>query len=63
MRDDKAKRGNMAWTQIWLVATGVLGFIFAHLFSLNHVRELFGKQLNMGKVPGREAPAPAPANA
>lgn len=41
--------------------SGLLGFIFAHLFSLNHVRELFGKQLNMGKVPGREAPAAAPA--
>src|SRR6185369_1056171 len=23
-----AKRGNMAWTQIWLVATGALGLVF-----------------------------------
>ncbi|WP_166039060.1 SapC family protein [Sphingosinicella sp. YJ22] len=43
--------------------SGVLGFIFAHLFSLNHVRELFGKQHSLGKVPGREAPAPAPIDA
>lgn len=43
--------------------SGLLGFIYAHLFSLNHVRELFGKQLALGKVAGREAPAPAPADA
>ena len=43
--------------------SGLLGFIFAHLFSLNQVRELFGRQLALGKVPGREAPAPEPANA
>ncbi|MDB5667583.1 MAG: multidrug transporter [Alphaproteobacteria bacterium] len=43
--------------------SGLLGFIFAHLFSLNHVRELFGRQLALGKIAGREAPAPAPANA
>ena len=43
--------------------SGVLGFIFAHLFSLNHVRDVFGKQLALGQIPGREAPAPAPADA
>jgi len=43
--------------------SGLLGFIYAHLFSLNHVREIFGKQLSLGKVPGREASAPAPADA
>lgn len=43
--------------------SGLLGFIFAHLFSLNHVREVFAKQLNLGQVPGREAAAPAPADA
>ena len=43
--------------------SGLLGFIFAHLFSLNQVRELFGRQMALGKVPGREAPAPEPANA
>ena len=43
--------------------SGLLGFIYAHLFSLNHMRELFGKQLALGKVAGREAAVPAPANA
>lgn len=43
--------------------SGLLGFIFAHLFSLNHVRELFGKQHAQGQVPAQDASAAAPANA
>ena len=42
--------------------SGLLGFIYAHLFSLNHMRDLFGKQLALGKVVGREGAVPAPAN-
>jgi len=42
--------------------SGLLGFIFAHLFSLNLVRDVFGKQVLAGKVPGRD-PSSLPANA
>jgi hypothetical protein len=42
--------------------SGLLAFIFAHLFSLNHVRELFAKQHALGQVPAQGAGGPAPAN-
>ncbi len=42
--------------------SGLLAFIFAHLFSLNHVRELFAKQHARGQVPAQGAGGPAPAN-
>lgn len=41
-----------------MVQSGMLPLIFAHLFSLSLVREIFGKQMTLGKVP-----AQVPANA
>lgn len=38
---------------------GILALIMAHLFSLSAIRELFGRQLQQGKVP--ETPPPMPA--
>lgn len=38
---------------------GILALIMAHLFSLSAIRELFGRQLQQGKVP--EAPPANPA--
>jgi hypothetical protein len=37
---------------------GVLGLIMAHLFSLSLVRDIFGKQMALGKVPS-QSPASA----
>ena len=36
---------------------GILPLIVAHLLSLGLVQTVFARQLQMGKVPGREAPA------
>jgi len=30
---------------------GILALIFAHLFSLDHIREIFGRQVQLGKGP------------
>lgn len=38
--------------------SGLLALIYAHLFSLDLVREIFGRQLQLGKGP---VPAPQPA--
>jgi hypothetical protein len=39
---------------------GMLALIYAHLFSLSQMREVFGRQVQQGKAP---APAPQPASA
>jgi hypothetical protein len=41
---------------------GILPLIMAHLFSLSLIREVFGRQMALGKVP-EQAAEPAPANA
>lgn len=41
---------------------GMLGLIFAHLFSLSQIRDVFGRQVQQGKGPV-EAPQPATADA
>ena len=41
---------------------GILPLIVAHLFSLSLVRDIFGRQLQLGKVP-QQAPQPVPADA
>ena len=41
---------------------GILPLIYAHLFSLTEMRNVFGKQMQQGKSP-TQAPQPAPANA
>ena len=41
---------------------GILPLIVAHLFSLSLIRDLFGRQMAMGKVP-TPTPAPVPADA
>jgi hypothetical protein len=40
--------------------SGMLALIFAHLFSLSQMREVFGRQMEQGKAPA-QAPEPAPA--
>lgn len=41
---------------------GILPLIFAHVFSLSLMSDIFGAQMAQGKVmPGEAAPAPAPA--
>ena len=39
---------------------GMLPLIYAHLFSLSQMREVFGRQLQAGKAP-EQVPLPAPA--
>ena len=41
---------------------GILPLIYAHLFSLAQMREVFGRQMSQGKAPAL-APQPAPAEA
>lgn len=55
MRGDQLRKINQ---------NGMLPLIHAHLFSLQLMRELFGQQIQQGKVPNVPAPeAPAPADA
>jgi hypothetical protein len=42
---------------------GILQLIMAHLFSLTLMRDIFGRQLQLGKVPSQSAPQPQPADA
>ena len=51
MRGDELRKINQ---------NGILALITAHLFSLSLVREIFGKQMQLGKV---AAPQPLPATA
>jgi hypothetical protein len=39
---------------------GMLPLIYAHLFSLSQMREVFGRQMQQGKAP-QPVPQPAPA--
>ena len=41
---------------------GMLPLLYAHLFSLAQMRDLFGRQLAQGKTP-QQVPQPAPATA
>jgi hypothetical protein len=43
-----------------MVQSGLLPLVFAHLFSLSLIRDIFAKQMQQGKVP---TPAPVVANA
>ena len=45
-----AKRGNMIWTQIWLVLTGLLGLVFLSIELFE-----FGKMISEGAGPQRSA--------
>jgi len=38
-----------------MIQSGMLPLIYAHLFSLSLIREIFGRQMQLGKVP---TPAP-----
>ena len=40
---------------------GMLPLVFAHLFSLSQMRDVFGRQLSQGKAPQAAVPQPAPA--
>jgi hypothetical protein len=51
LRGDELRRMNQ---------NGMLPLIFAHLFSLTQMREVFGRQMKQGKAP---VPAPQPAAA
>lgn len=42
--------------------TGILPLIYAHLFSLTEMRQVFGRQMQQGKAP-QQVPQPAPADA
>ncbi len=42
-----------------MIQSGLLGLVFAHLFSLSLVRDVFGRQMAQGKVPIQ---VPQPAN-
>jgi hypothetical protein len=39
---------------------GMLPIIYAHLFSLAQMRDVFGRQMSQGKAP-EQVPQPAPA--
>jgi hypothetical protein len=41
---------------------GILPLIYAHLFSLTEMRQVFGRQMQQGKAPA-QVPQPEPAGA
>lgn len=41
---------------------GILSLVMAHMFSLPLIRDIFGRQMMLGKVP-QQVPQPQPANA
>lgn len=49
LRGDQARK---------LIQSGALALIYAHLFSLNIIRDIFFKQMQLGKVPLPEGAAP-----
>jgi len=53
MRGDELRKMNQS---------GMLALIFAHLFSLSQMRDVFGRQMQQGKAP-EQIPQPAPASA
>ena len=53
LRGDELRRMNQS---------GILPLIYAHLFSLSEMRNVFGRQMQQGKAPV-SAPQPAPAEA
>lgn len=50
LRGDQARK---------LIQSGTMALIYAHLFSLTLIREIFGRQMQQGKVPPQNALAPA----
>ncbi len=46
-----------------MVQSGMMAVIFAHLFSLQLIRDIFARQVAQGHVPQLQPVAPAPANA
>jgi hypothetical protein len=49
---DENKLNEMRGDQLRkIVQNGMLPLIYAHLFSLSQMREIFGRQMRMGKVP------------
>ena len=62
MVDEEKLRGLRGDALRKMMQNGMLPLIHAHLFSLTTMREIFGRQLQQGKVP-EQAAAPAPAEA
>jgi hypothetical protein len=62
MVDEQKVRDFDAETLHRLNQNGILPLIFAHLFSLSQMRELFQRQIQQGKAP-LAADAPAQGNA
>ena len=54
LRGDELRRMNQ---------NGLLPLIYAHLFSLSQMRDIFGRQVQQGKAPTPVQQQPAPANA
>lgn len=61
MADEEKMRGLDAETLHRLNQNGALPLIHAHLFSLAAIRDVFGKQMAMGKVPEQRPLEQAPA--
>lgn len=50
LRGDQARK---------MIQSGLLGLVYAHLFSLSLVREIFGRQMQLGKIPVPDMPLQA----
>jgi len=61
MIDEEKLRGLRGDTLRKMMQNGMLPLIHAHLFSLTTMREIFGRQMQQGKVPEAAAPAAAEA--
>lgn len=59
---EKLKEVGAAQLETW-TKSGFLMLAYAHIFSLDQMRNIFGRQVQMGKGPQNLAPAPAPETA
>jgi hypothetical protein len=57
---DEAKLNELRGDQLRkIVQNGMLPLIYAHLFSLSQMREVFGRQVQQGKMPAPQLVNPA----
>ena len=57
INEEKLRELDAETARLW-TGNGIMALIFAHLFSLDVMRLIFGRQVSQGKIP---APAAQPA--
>jgi hypothetical protein len=57
INEEKLRELDAETTRLW-TGNGIMALIFAHLFSMEMMRTIFGRQMNQNKIP-TAAPQPA----